>query len=183
MEVLTAEDWLDATKVQEFDTEAAYRKALGALRGKARSKFSPQIGAAIKQAAVAIGQAPTDPLAVAPYLPPGFNIDILKQLDVNPSGEVPLLRSIGGAGPKYIFADRPVDIWDGTHFYNTEGGFVIRGASFASGEVAVAAAITTFTHDNGAAPTQISDLTGYKDIDTLPPAQVDRIFKALTTKM
>ncbi len=97
MEVLTAEDWLDATKVQEFDTEAAYRKALGALRGKARSKFSPQIAEAIKEAIAAIGQAPTDPLVVAPYLPPGFNIDILKQLEVNPSGEVPLLKSIGRA--------------------------------------------------------------------------------------
>lgn len=63
MEVLTAEDWLVATKVQEVDTDAA----LGTLRGKGRRKFSRQLGEAIKQAIASTGQIATDPAKLGPY--------------------------------------------------------------------------------------------------------------------
>lgn len=181
MDALTGNDWLDVAKNYAFEAEADYRQALGDLRGKARSKFSDQIGKAVVAAIAASGgQAPDDPLALAPYLPPGFNLDILRQLQRNPSGRVPGLTAMGvDKQPQYPYIDARVDLWDGLVYYG-QGGVVT--SPNVPGQQAVRKAIADYTTATGAPPTQAAQLKAYPNLEKIEPAALDALFAALTTR-
>jgi RNA polymerase sigma factor (sigma-70 family) len=179
MDSLTANEWLDVTKDHSLDSDADFRQALGELRQKARIKYFPEIEKALSAALAANGgHVPNDIQALAPFLPPGFNLDILLQLRLNPSGEVPGLVIEGSHSQAYV-TDVPVDLWDGAVFYGPGGGE--RSAS-AEGQWAIEKAIAEYTKSTGSPPTSSVQLKAYPGIEKLDQTALEEIFKALTTR-
>lgn len=178
MDGLNPENWLDVTKDLNLACEADYRKALGTLRGKARNNISKELGKALKLAFEANqGKPLSDPQALAPYLPAGFNPAILQQLAINPSGKIPGLVSSG----MFVLVDKPVDLWDATIFYSKEGDVGLM-SSWATGEDKIKNAIAEYTKATGQAPSEASKLKDYDGIAKINPADLDTIFQALVTK-
>jgi hypothetical protein len=181
--LLTAADWLDATKEVKLDSEADLRKALGKLRGMARQKTAGDVGKALAQAMAANGgEVPANAQALAPYLPAGFDSAILQQLAINPSGAIPGLRELGGGKPQFFLVDKPVDdLWDATLFYDKDGNRGMRSASVA-GENDVSNAIAQFANTTGALPTTGAQLAEYPGIKAMNPSLLEEIFEAIVTK-
>lgn len=178
MDGLSANNWLDVTKDNNLVSDADFRSALGKLRGIARQATATDIGKALNHAIVANGgQIPSSPQDLAQYLPSGTDPAILIQLQMNPSGMIPGLKS----QKQFVLVDTPVDIWDDTMFYNTEGNWGSR--SIGQGEQsAVTNAIAQFTQATGTAPTEASQLVEYTGISSLNPTDLSVIFQALTTR-
>jgi len=181
MDFLTAGDWLDVTKEANFDSEASFREKLGTLRGIARQKVSADISKALIQAIAGNGaQFPSSPQALLPYLPAGFNPEILQQLSMNASGKVAGFRDL--AGQRFPLVDVPVDdLWDATLFYGENGGAGLR-SSHAAGQEEMAKAIAQFTQVTGMPPTSAAQLSAYPGIKGIKPSALDEMFNALTTK-
>jgi hypothetical protein len=178
MDVLTANNWLDVTKDNNLVSDADFRADLGRLRGLARLAFAPEIGKALGQALAANGgQLPTNPQELAQYFPSGADPTILGQLQINPSGSIPGIAS----KQQFVLVDAPVDLWDTTMFYNTNGGFGSRSMGQGAQDT-VANAIAQYTHENGTVPTDVSQLTTYQGINSMSPSDLSAIFQALTTK-
>jgi hypothetical protein len=182
MDALTAADWLDVTKNKDLETEADFREALAKLRGLARQKFANDIGKALERAmAEDGGRPPSDPQALAAYVPAGIDQSILRQLAVNATGVMPGLKILG-ATEQFYLVDKPVDdLWDSTLFYSPNGGAGVRAAG-AMGENSVAAAIAQYTKANGVPPTSAYQLSQYPGISAIDQADLDEMFKAMTTK-
>lgn len=184
LELLAPADWLDATK-KPLESEADLRRALGSLRGLARQKTASDIAKALRAATAANGgQAPGSVETLLSYLPAGFDPALLSQVMLNPSGAIPGLREIGGGATTYYLVDRPVDpLWDGTLFYDASGGYGSRSSS-ARGENDVANAIAQFrAANNGAAPTNVSQLLGDPKVAALDPTTLEELFRAMTTSV
>lgn len=182
MEALAAEDWLDATKSPQFQSEADFRQALALLRGKIRQKTAPEIGKALKEATAANGgQVPAEVQALAAYLPAEFSPAVLQQLELNPSGEIDGLKVIGGGAGRWVLVDRPLDLWDAVSFYSKDGGVGSRFISPA-GEHSIRKAIAQYTQANGVAPENVSQLADFPGIATVPRSTLDQLFQAITTK-
>ncbi len=183
MDRLTASDWLDVVKDANgsLDTEADFREALGKLRGLARQKVAPEIGKALVEAiAQNNGKLPDDPRSLAPYLPAGFNPAILDEFLMNPSGEIPGLKT----QQRFVLIDKRVDdLWDATMFYDTAGNWGLHSA-FAKGKETVANAITQFTQSTGVPPTSPSQLLPYMGSGPKPTDEsaFNELFSALTTR-
>jgi hypothetical protein len=179
MDSLTANEWLDVTKDHRLDSDADFRQALGELRQKARIKYLPEIEKALAAALAANGgHVPNDIQALAPFLPPGFKLDILLQLRLNPSGEVPGLVILGDRSRAYV-TDVPVDLWDGAVFYGPGGGE--RSAS-AEGQWSIEKAIAEYTKATGSPPTSSAQLKAYPGIEKIDQSILDQIFNALNTR-
>ena len=183
MAALSASNWLDVTRDNALVSDADFRAALGRLRGLARQATAADIGKALSQVMSANGgQVPANPQELAPYLPPGVHPAILGQLQTNPSGSIPGLRDLGGAGPQqYFVLDAPVDLWDSTLFYNPAGAWGSRSIGQGA-QAAVVNAIAQFTQATGAAPTDVSQLITYSGISSMNPSDLNEIFQAVTTK-
>lgn len=63
MALLADDDWLRVARLASFEDEHATRKALGALRTSAKSKFANPLGEALSAFARASGQTPPDSIA------------------------------------------------------------------------------------------------------------------------
>lgn len=180
MDLLSDQEWLDVTK-SDLESEADFREALGKLRGIARQKVALEIGRALKSAIAANGgSAPTDPLELAAHLPPGFNLEILRQLSANPSGQITGLKSLSSQ-PRFVLVDTAVDIWDPTFFYSTDGNYGMRSPN-APGQHAIKKAIADFTASHGIPPTSVSQLLQDPEVSQIDHTTREDVFTALTAK-
>lgn len=180
MDLLSDQEWLDVTK-GDLESEADFREALGKLRGIARQKTAKEIGRALKSTITANGgRAPTDPQELAAHLPAGFNLEILRQLSANPSGEIAGLKSLSSQ-PQFVLLDTAVDLWDATLFYSTDGTYGMRSAG-APGQHHIIKAIADFTASHGSPPTNVSQLLQDPGVSQIDHSTREEIFTALTTK-
>ncbi len=129
--LLHEQDWLDIAR-GEFTSEADFKIALGKLRDLARRKAAPEIGHALKAAIKAAdGRIPNSPRDLIPYLPVGFNVAILDQMIIDPSGpvdeRVPTSR--------FVLFERPVDALDQPLVFNSMGATAPRAAMIREGTV------------------------------------------------
>ncbi|PTX95621.1 hypothetical protein [Opitutus sp. ER46] len=184
LDVLTAEDWLEAVKGIALDSEASYRQALAALRLKARQRVAPMVADALKQAMAANGgHLPTDPQALAPYLPDAYRATLPAYLQLNSGGQVPGLRAIG-SGPTRQFglADKLVDpVWDSSLYYSDGGDVVVTSAASSTAK-RISDAFAKFTQQNGTPPSSPAQLRSYPSIDQVSDAVLADAFIALSRR-
>lgn len=178
MDLLTMEEWLDATKDGELKTDADLRKALAKLRGAARLKVAASIGDAWKAALAANGgEFPADTSRLAPYLPSGFNQSILTQLQLNTTGDIAGLRT----AQKFYLIDKSVDLWDATLFYSQDGHWGSKSPELAEDRL-VREAINRYTAKTGQAPTSLDQLLQQNLISAQNIARMQEVFTALNKK-
>lgn len=175
MDLLREEDWLDVTR-NKLQTEADFRAALASLRSIARRRAARDVGDALKAVVKAAeGRPPGSPRDLIPYLPAGFNSDILDRMTVDPLGPIderhPRMR--------YVLKEQPVDAWDQPLAFHTFGGWN-SPLKARSDLAAVSNAIEAFSSANGASPSTYSDLMGFPGIAEIDEKTGRDLFHAFT---
>lgn len=164
MQLLTATDWLEATKEAVLDTEADYRKALSELRRMSKYKVTSRIGEAMKRYLAANGGVlPENGQQLVPYVSEPVDAATLGRFTVNPSGKMKGLSTIGGGGPQFVLWEAtPVDpLWDSAVFLSERGDSGVRTTQDTDAEKTAETAIKKYTDATGVAPQNADQLAPY----------------------
>lgn len=181
MDLLTAADWLDATKETVLETDADYRKALAKLREIARRRTAATISNALQRVLQEPSTNwPRTPSQWKAYLPQNFNSAILERYEFNANGKIDGLRG----DDKVVLVEKPVDeLWDKTIFHLDDGGWGVREPAWKSArgyEVALEAFLKA---NQNRAPTSADELVAYVKDPELDQDVLRRIFNAYDRKI
>lgn len=127
LQFLSEGDWLSIAKGADFDSEEGVRRALSKVRQKAKNNFGEMAAQALNRFAAANqGQAPSDPLQLAPYFDSSVDQATLQRYQMVSSTGFPGLQQLGQT---LLSEKSPIDRQFDTHLYIGPKGV----ASFATG--------------------------------------------------
>jgi RNA polymerase sigma factor (sigma-70 family) len=119
------QDWLDATKNADLNTDEGVRKALSDLRRKAkRTSANMMVDALRKYIQANNGQLPDDPAELQPYFEQAMDPAILQRYKMLYTGNLSNVPSVAGQGQLVIGEKAPVDIDYDSHYYIGPNGDV-----------------------------------------------------------
>jgi cell division protein FtsL len=112
------QDWLDATKNADLNTDEGVRKALSDLRRKAKRTSANMIVDALRKYIQANNdQLPDDPAELQPYCEQVMDPAILQRYKMLYTGNLSNVPSVAGQGQLVISEKAPVDIDYDSHYY------------------------------------------------------------------
>ena len=118
LQFATDQDWLDATKNADLNTDEGVRKALRDLRRKAKGTSAKMIEEGLRKYIQANnGQLPDDPAELQPYFERAMDPAILQRYKMLYSGDLSNVPSAAGQGQLVIGEKAPVDIDYDSHYY------------------------------------------------------------------
>jgi hypothetical protein len=119
------QDWLDATKNADLNTDEGVRKALSDLRRKAKGTFAHMMANALhKYIQANNGQLPDDPAELKPYFEQAIDPAILQRYKMLYTGDSNNVPTVPGHGQLVIGEKAPVDIDYDSHYYIGPNGDV-----------------------------------------------------------
>ena len=185
LKYLINEDWLDETESAHLQSEADYRKALAALRAKAKLKTVGMVAGAVGGYSNASGgKFPQSIENIIPYLPQGFDSSIARRFTINTDekapGRFPIEWQIAETDSALVD-----DIWDGKAYLNKQkNGAAISGVDSSDSkenENVVRNAITQYENEHGAKPSDIDQITKYIDNGKIDKTKAGEIYKSIMT--
>ncbi|MBI5381772.1 MAG: sigma-70 family RNA polymerase sigma factor [Opitutae bacterium] len=162
LQLLTANDWLDAAKDLKSGSEVEARRALSKLRLSAKQRFLPSLHAALKRHLEATAnQPPTEAMQLAPYIGDPNSLAILQRYGVVSAGQS--IGPVDRAGKEqWILREKTTvdDYYDSTLLVGSRGAISAIHVSRFGDEVRDAVKAYQAA-SNGQRPTAAAQLTPY----------------------
>ena len=156
LKFLTAQDSLDATKINDLKTDEDFQRAMSGLRLEAATRFGMVVQDALRRYAEANnGQFPTDISRLEPYFNPPVESDVLQRYEV--VSTIYLSQNTAGLGDWAITQKAPVE--EPGDLRIAVGFDVITQGARTETDQALNATISAFAAANGGRlPSSINDL-------------------------